>query len=86
MTILSKSLFALVGSHLVAFSFLSAWHNLYLVKGLIKNLSMLIRAIRDKNDLLLNLFHKHLSWLECRDFVLWNDESSVLRNVASSLL
>jgi hypothetical protein len=26
MTILSQSLFAFVGSHLVAFSFLSAWH------------------------------------------------------------
>jgi hypothetical protein len=38
MSILSKSLFALVRSHLVAFSFLTAWHNMYLVL-MIKNIA-----------------------------------------------
>ena len=35
MTILSESFFAFVGCHLVAFSFLSAWHSVYILKFII---------------------------------------------------
>ena len=35
MTILSESFFAFVGRHLVAFSFLSAWHSVYILKFII---------------------------------------------------
>ena len=34
-TVLSQSFFAFVSSHLVAFSFLSAWHNYFILKMLL---------------------------------------------------
>ena len=71
MTVLAKTLFALVGSHLVAFTFFSAGHDAI---GLCLTIDMFILAL----EVVLNLLHEHLCGLECGDAMLGDDDGGVL--------
>ena len=90
-TVLSQSFFAFVSSHLVAFSFLSAWHNYFILKMLLYFFITGLLADDFETTLagyggidgecsvrLLNLFHENLCRLECRYLVLGNDECRTL--------
>ncbi len=77
-TVLSETFFALVGSHLVAFSFLSAGHfTLNLKVNILFNVISLWR--------LFHIVHEHACGLESGDFVFGDDDSCVLGNVACCL-
>ena len=83
MTVLSKSFFALVSSHLVAFAFLSVRHN---SKCLLieKMINIMIDVLFSETSL--HLLHKDLGGLEGRDLVLRDDDHGVLADVAGGLL
>ena len=79
MTVFAKAFFTLVGCHLVAFSFLSAWHgwNYVIVR---KYVYFSRGGVPVRHDLFcfLHLFHEHLCGLECGDAVLGDDDGSIL--------
>ena len=75
MTVLSQTFFALVGSHLVAFSFLSAGHG---VKPLCYYDMIELFSLPKGLFCLFNLFHEHFRGLESGDFVFGDDDCCVL--------
>ena len=71
MTVLAKTLFTLVGSHLVPLMLLSVWHNPKILEVL---------------DLLFHLLCEALGGLESRNIVFGNGNRRILRDVAGNLL
>lgn len=83
MAILAQTFFTLVGSHLVAFSFLSAWHIDEYLKSYTKGEyhEEAFAALY-----LFHIFHEHFGRLESRDLVFGDYDSGIFRDIACSLL
>lgn len=73
MSVLTQAFFPLVGSHLVSLSFFTAWHDVMFKKLLCFNRGFY-------------LVNEGFCWLECRNVVSGDDDSSVLGNVPSCFL